>query len=78
MIAVVITAFFIEALWIIEKLDAVKNSKALFAHASIMLLKITADLACTIFVLVTASKSSDFFFRSIAYSYISWKIFESI
>ena len=78
MTMVVITAFFIKALWIIEKLDAKKNSKALLVHASIMFFNITADVACTIFVMVTASKLPHFFFNSIAFSYISWRLFDTI
>ena len=78
MTMVVITAFFLKALWIIEKLDAKKNSKALLVHASIMFFNITADIVCTIFVMVTASKRPQNFFSSIACSYILWKIFEAV
>ena len=54
---VVIAVIYFRALWIISKISSrSKTSKVLLIHAIIMLLTILADVTCTSFVVVTASK----------------------
>ena len=70
---------YFRALWIISKISSrSKTSKVLFIHALIMLLTILADVTCTGFVVVTASKQPTYFFPGIAISYMIWRLFDSI
>ena len=76
---VVIAVIYFRALWIISKIGKrSQTSRVLFLHALIMLLTILADVTCTGFVVVTASKQPTYFFQGIVITYILWRLFDSI
>ena len=75
-----IGGFYFKSLLILAKLPAKsrKTTRMLFVHALFMFIMIAADLACTAFVILTESKDTGTYYRDIAISYSTWRIFDSI
>ena len=76
----VIGGFYFKSLLILAKLPSKsrKTTTLLFLHALFMFIMISADLACTAFVILTESKDTGTFYRDIAIFYSIWRICDSI